>query len=348
MPPRIGGMPRKDLSCPNNTAVAALTLSLGAAGGREFQLTPAGEFRARDGRPEKLPGWKIDTEIASRLIAAAQARQTPLVVDYEHQTLLAEKNGQPAPASGWFHDLEWREGQGLFAVNVAWTERAAAMIAAGEYKFISPVFSYDPQSGAVREILCAALTNNPALDGMQAVTAALRSNFSNDEETHMKQLLAALGLPETATEAEALAALAALKSTNANNEQTIAALKLAVPDPAAFVPIAALKSAQDELAALKNAQHQAEVDALVNAGLADGRILPASEAWARDLGCKDIASLKSFLATATPIAALKGMQTQGHKPQGESGALSDIELAVCKAFGNAPEEVKKNMAAEAA
>lgn len=336
-------MSRKDPSCPNHTAVAALTLSLGAAGGREFQLTPAGAFRARDGRPEKLPAWKIDADIAGRLTAAAQARQTPLVVDYEHQTLLAEKNGQPAPASGWFHDLEWREGQGLYAVNVAWTERAAAMIAAGEYKFISPVFTYDPHSGAVREILCAALTNNPALDGMQAVTAALRSHFFNDEETHMKQLLAALGLPETATEAEALTALAALKS---NNEQAIAALKAAAPDPAAFVPVAALKAAQDELATLKNAQHQAEVDALVTAGLADGRILPATEAWARSLGQQDIASLKSFLAAATPIAALKGTQTQGQKPQGETGALSDTELAVCKAMGMSPEEFKKAKAAE--
>jgi phage I-like protein len=77
------------------------------------------------------------------LIAAADARQTPYVIDYEHQTLRSAKNGLPAPASGWFKKLEWREGVGLFAVDVEWTDAAAAAIDAGEYRFISPVFLYD-------------------------------------------------------------------------------------------------------------------------------------------------------------------------------------------------------------
>ncbi len=101
----------------------ACTVALAAE--REIQLLPAGEFAARDGRPGKGGKWKIDAAIAAALIALAEARTTPFVLDYEHQTLHAERNGQPAPAAGWFKTLEWREGKGLYATDVQWTERAA-------------------------------------------------------------------------------------------------------------------------------------------------------------------------------------------------------------------------------
>jgi phage I-like protein len=81
------------------------------------------------------------------------------VIDYEHQTLNAATNGQPAPAAAWFSTLEWRDGDGLYATDVQWTERAAAMVAAGEYRFLSPVFCFD-NHGNVKALLHAALTNN--------------------------------------------------------------------------------------------------------------------------------------------------------------------------------------------
>ena len=46
------------------------------------------------------------------------------------------------------------------------------------------------------------------------------------------------------------------------------------------------------------------VDDLVKPALEDGRLLPAQERWARDLGAKDIASLTAYLKDAQPIAAL--------------------------------------------
>ena len=66
--------------------------------------------------------------------------------------------------------LEWEEGRGLFA-GVDWTDKARAHIRAGEYRYISPVFAFDRQSGAVLRLICAALTNHPALDGMDAASA---------------------------------------------------------------------------------------------------------------------------------------------------------------------------------
>lgn len=43
---------------------------------------------------------------------------------------------------------------------------AKAFIEQDEYRFISPVFSFNPQNGDVLELKGAALTNVPALDGL--------------------------------------------------------------------------------------------------------------------------------------------------------------------------------------
>ena len=94
----------------------------------------------------------------------------------------------------------------------------------------------------------------------------------------------------------------------------ITALKTAAPDPAQYVPVAALTAVQTELAAIKAAHAKAGLDALIQAGLKDGRLLPPLEGWARELGAKDPAALKTYLEQAKPLAALTGMQTQGTAP----------------------------------
>ncbi|GHT89484.1 hypothetical protein AGMMS49543_28660 [Betaproteobacteria bacterium] len=69
------------------------------------------------------------------------------------------------------HGLEWRPGKGLFAVQVEWTEAAKSAIQADEYRYISPVFTYAPKTGEVISLYNAALTNVPALDGMESAVA---------------------------------------------------------------------------------------------------------------------------------------------------------------------------------
>lgn len=158
-------------------SLAALTEALPVAG-REFRILPAGVFRAKDGRPKHLPGWKIDAGIAKRAIAAS-ATAEDVAIDYEHQTLLAAQNGQPAPAAGWFKRMVWREGAGLFAVDVQWTDKARAMIASGEYRHISPVFTYDATTGEVLKIAGLALTNNPALANLTNLAALTVQHAAN-------------------------------------------------------------------------------------------------------------------------------------------------------------------------
>lgn len=144
-----------------------------AIGGNKtrFRIIPAGLFRARDGRPQNMPGWVMDRTVAQRIIAATAASKGDVVIDYEHQTLDAHKKTGAVPAAGWFKQLEWVEGDGLYVTDARWTARASAMISANEYRYISPVFTFDA-AGNVTSLHSIALTNNPALDGLTDLAAA--------------------------------------------------------------------------------------------------------------------------------------------------------------------------------
>ncbi|MBY0572057.1 MAG: phage protease, partial [Undibacterium sp.] len=351
-----------------------LVFELTGAAGTPIQLLPAGSFQAEDGRPLDSGTWKLTAALAAKVIAFADASKNRLVIDYEHQTINAESNGQPAPAAGWFKQMAWREGEGLFALDVEWTDKAKAMIAAKEYRYLSPVFSYNPKSGEVQRILHVALVNTPALDGMQEVALKkLSGNQQPDEDSMnptLKLLLAALGLPETTTEASALLSVTALKTASeqivakdaelatlkakadlvAAKDVEIAALKDAAvnqgnPDPAKFIPVSAVKPMQDQLAALTLQVQGREVDEVVTAALKEGRLFAAQETWARGLGASDLPALKEFVNSAPVLAALKGTQTGGELPAGgKQGDLSVEQVAICKALGFNEEEYKKSLA----
>ena len=353
----------------------------------EIQLLPAGYFKAAiDARPTDVPGghWFIDAAISQAIIAKVAGRNNQLVIDYEHQPLNAEKNGKSAPAAGWFKKLEWREGAGLFAIDVEWTATAKAHIKAGEYRFISAVFPYNKQTGAVDDLFLAALTNQPGLDGMQSISALsaamakkipsstpqnsqlqTKPNGETPMNEALKLLMGLIGVDVGDTDLSDAAALTAL---NEKAKVVIAALKadaskvndlstqIAIlkanpggndPDPAKYVPVDVVKEMQTQIAALTSQANGSSVDTLIKEGLDNGRLLPAMEDWARTLGDKDVASLKSFLDTAEPIAALSAQQSKGKEPVvDEKTGLTSDQLAVCKATGVSIDDFKANLESE--
>jgi phage I-like protein len=321
----------------------------------DIRLIPAGEFRSSDGsgRPVSCAAWVCTDADGGRLVADASARASKRVIDYEHATLHAKQAGSRAPAAGWFKDLEWRPGDGLYAIGVEWTSQAAQDIASLAYRFISPVFSYDPVSGRVDKLLHAALTNDPGLDGLTDL-ASLAAEYLlppiNPTETTMdllKQLLAVLGLQEATTEAEALSAVAALKTN-------VAALSAQVtaPDPSKFAPIATLTALQGEnsglqtqVAALTAQLNDGKLDKVIEDGKAAGKITPATEAWAREHGKKDLASLSAWIQVA-PVVVKPGETQSGGKGNGEGvAALTAEQTQVCELLGVSPAEFQKTLAA---
>ncbi|MFM5618487.1 phage protease [Aeromonas veronii] len=253
MPPHYGGMniSKTPYSAPfvailqanpvSGERLAVLDAQLTPQGDGWYQLLPVGPFKARDGRPFDVASghWQLDGQIAAALIARAKALGQDILIDYDHQTLKTDQNGQPAPAAGWYNsdEIAWREGQGLF-IKPRWTERAAALVAAKEYRFLSAVFPYDAQ-GRPLELRMTAITNDPGVVGMQALAAlsalpasslmstqpgqlAISSHVAQQEKSmneHLIALLGKLGIQPSAdgqfTAEQGTAALAALDTLQA-------------------------------------------------------------------------------------------------------------------------------------
>jgi phage I-like protein len=362
-------MKRKSSQPELSLGIAACAIAVSPEG--EIQLTPCGEFRSIDGRPVEAPSWIMDAAAAKDVIAFCSARQTPFLIDYEHQSMRAKDNGKEAPAAGWFAGtaLAWREGKGLFA-KADWTQRANDYIANNEYKFISPVILFEKVTGRVKGILSAALTNTPAIDGMDEVLACAAASLFNDSHKEeqlsmeidelLESLRWMLNLPTLATAEEITAelqkAVTAIKAAPAaaaagfsitayiDGLQTqVATLSAATPDLAKFVPVETMQALQTEVAALRNEKAERDVDVVVSAALSTGKLLPPQERWARDLGKINLAALNQYLETAQPIDALNNTQTGGKPPAAASqeGGLSETELAMCSSMGVSAEDFKK-------
>ena len=134
--------------------------------------TPPSEFRIfAAGANETVKGtFVFDEAAAQSVMAEYEAHGIDLPLDYDHAMLGG--GNDPAlsgKAAGWF-GLEVRNGE-LWAVNVRWTEPAAAALSRKEWRFMSPAFQAD-EKGHVRSLLNVAITNLPATRRLEPLMAA--------------------------------------------------------------------------------------------------------------------------------------------------------------------------------
>jgi phage I-like protein len=337
------------------TALLASAFALPAAAGAA-QLLPAGTFAARDGRPGPGKSWRLDDAQGARLAADINAvtSQTQIVIDYEHQTLYSQANGQPAPAAGWIESVEWRAGKGLFA-KVGWTDAAKARIANGEYRYISPVIRAD-EDGNVVGLELAALVNHPALLGMEPALAQLAARINHHDNTEssmtlLASLIALLGLPAATTETEITTAIKAqhgeLQALKSKPVLPVVPAALATalgvkPDadePTAVAALAALKGGGDsaatrlaalttEVATLQGTLLERDLQELLDGALKAHKITPAEVDSLKTIGKKDLAWLRTHLAAKTAIAGLNGQsKSEGHDPGTEGSDQDGADIA---------------------
>lgn len=157
--------------------------------------TASGTITSFDGRGP----YQIADAVA--VINASLANPRGMPIDENHATDLAAPEGRPAPARGWIVELQARD-DGIWG-RVEWTDEGRALVEGRAYRGISPVLSLNAaDKKTVKAILRASLVNQPNLCGLTAL----------HQETTMdllKKLAALLGLPETATEDEVMAAIKA-------------------------------------------------------------------------------------------------------------------------------------------
>lgn len=332
-------------------SMAVLDAALSSGGDGWQQLLPLGPFKARDGRPFDVPGghWQLDKSIATTLINRVREMGQDILIDYDHQTLKTDQNGQPAPAAGWYNadEIEWREGAGLF-IKPRWTDRAAALVAAKEYRFLSAVFPYDAL-GRPLELRMTAITNDPGVVGMQALAAlsalpasSLMSTQPGQLATPIKEismnehliaLLGKLGIQPGAdgqlTAEQGTAALAALDTLQASAKKapeleaalsaekaSLAALK-AQPvqqsgqiDLAQYVPVATYNALVTQVAALTAQVDTTDAATLIKEARTQGKVVAAEEEYLTAYAAqKGVAALKALLDPRPAIAALAASQT---------------------------------------
>lgn len=331
--------------------LAACSFEIDKAKYGRIQLLPYGKFRATDGRPTDVEAWYVTDTNGADVVALANSQKNPLPIDYEHQILHSQQNGKEAPSAGWMEYLYFNP-QGIFA-DVRWTDKAAEYIKNGEYRYISAVFAYDT-NGYVRKIFHAALTNNPALDGMDEVMVAASVQLLNQQKEKPKMdkklveaLCALFALKADASEAEItekVTALSAAKGDSqvavldvyaklAEKEQSVAALTAQVgnPDPAKFVPVETVAALQADFNKMKLSIDNDKKSALIEAALSQGKLAPALKEWAQSLS---VEALTGYLDKATPIAALAGGHQANEDPnKGNVVALSAAEQAAARALG---------------
>ena len=304
-----------------NTDLSA-TVSDGKAPEWVELIPPGPNVTGRDGRK-----WLFDEQAGMLVRSSFLGRAIDLPIDWEHATQHRASKGESAPAAGWIKQLELRDGA-LWGL-VDWTPRASEQVINREYRFLSPVFDFDPDTTRIARLVSAGLTNKPNF----LLTALNQETTENMPVKLSPALLAALGLPETATEEQALAATTQLRATAqaANTEK---------PNLTQFVPRAdydalglRATNAEQALATQKKADHDKQVDAAITSATQAGKITPSTVEYHRAM-CQDEAGLtrfKEFVTAAPVVAAATNLGTR--KPDNLATALNSEEQQVAQLLG---------------
>jgi phage I-like protein len=301
-----------------------------AAAPEWIELLPAGVFYGRDGRGP----FRLDDPTAVIASTTALQMNAGIPIDYDHATDFGAPEGRPAPAAGWIRELEVRGG----AVwgRVEWTAWAQRSIVAREYRYVSPVFQFDPKDGVVTRLLRAGLTNNPNLHltAIAASRTAAAHNQTKDEQMEFptQELRELLNLDGDATASDILAKVRELRAAGdvASSQST----STHAHDPAHYVAIAEFERALTELNALKADRARERAAHTVEDAIRAGKIVPAQREWAIAYCAADARGFQAFAAKQPSILG-ENLGLSGQPPADRRAdiGLNAAELAICAQLG---------------
>lgn len=256
----------------NRTTSTALCFELSAEVPEWVEVLPPGpSVVGRDGRR-----WTYAAdEVLEQTRTHSQGADLPF--DYLHATELKAPFGEDAPAAGWAREYRINE-RGAIEARVEWTTKARNSIQQREYRYLSPVFDYDDQ-GRIHRFSSFGLTNKPNL-----VIKALNSELPPTLEKPpmlAAAIRAALGLPETATEEQAVAAIQALKQAKetALNSERAPSLDKYVPREDYNSVMQRAQNAEQKLRAHEEVTLSTAINSEIDAALKAGKITPATKAY---------------------------------------------------------------------
>lgn len=327
------------------SALVTAELAAGKKLPTEFRLFGAGVNKTSKGE-------FIYNERSMRECAAFDAeRGIDCVIDYEHASLFAKYAPDPRQAgkAAGFFKTECR-ADGVFATKVEWTKAGAESLANDEFRYFSPVVDYDENTRELMGIVNCALTNNPAMRGLKRLVASMADDDEDEvppptETPPMKTLLAALSLAPTATEAEGVAHVEALKNEKAAllTATGKASLSEALGVVAAWkqgAEQAAVLSAK--LAEIESKAKASELSSLIEGAVKEGKVAPAQKAALTAMGEKDLEMLRAFLSAAPKV--MPSVVAEPDKGAPSTATLSAEDKQAAALFGISLEDFAKQKA----
>lgn len=305
----------KTLIATTSATVCLAVTALGDEPPKRIMLFSAGgTVKTRDGRT-----YRIDL---AKLAARFAADGVKIPIDVNHATEILAPKGERADPVGWVTGVDV-ESTALFG-TVEWAEPSTAPALLKSYPYVSPAFP--AKDGVAEWLKSVALVSSPALGNQPALAGASDLDTSQELPT-MKTVFNALGLAETATEAECLAAVTTLK---------------AKADPATIVSkavfdetVVKLSAATAELDAIKAATRKAKIDAVIEGALTAKKILPAQRDHYTALCATDagLASVEALLAASPVLLAASGLDEKKVPGADDVVKLSAEDLVVMEQLG---------------
>lgn len=298
------------------------------------ELIPAGRVVGRDGR-----AW--NNHNPQGILDAFAAQNMDLPVDLEHATELKAPNGEPAPAAGWIKGLENRGG--AIWGRVEWNPIGRDLVGSKQYRYLSPVILYLKDSGLIAGLTSVALTNRPNLN-LQALNHQTGSEAPK-ENPMLRALLAALALPDDATQDQTLAKIAALHTdlATATNRAENPSLTKFVPRSDYDAALARASNAEQALKTIEQEKLDGAIETAINKALAEGKITPATADYHK-AQCRQEGGLErfaEFCQAAPAIGDPSGLD--GKKPPAEGKSLNSEERTICDRLGISEDEYSKTV-----
>ena len=288
----------------------------------------------KDGKEDS---FRFDNASADALIAEFNSRSRDLVIDFEHSTL----TGNEAPAAGWIDRLE-KTAEGLCAHVKYWTDKARDYLIKGEYRYFSPTLLFGRGGKSPDALHSVALTNHPALHGVDALVA--NDTQLNPSDLSDRSDLSDTKRKETTMNQELQDALrkvlgeTTLPLNDAGSEKAVAAKLSALADE---LPALREKAAKcEELQAAETERRKLE---LFDRGLKRKAFCNAQKPTLLKLPLEDLEELEKNTPDNAALPAR--MPKPGPDQEKAAAALTDEEKQIAAKMGLTDEqfaEIKKH------
>lgn len=276
-----------------------------------------------DGEVDSLHGmFYLDAASAALVVEKFNHHGTEVVVDFDHESM---EDGKRAEAAGWVTEVWYESGEGLMAM-VRWTDDARTLIRKQKFQYLSPAGFVRVADRKFVRLDSVALTNKPAIAGMQKVAASrhckLEKHAMPNEPADNDQVLSIIadlktiaGVESSGSMIEVLTAIRdALKTKLSGDKEADVKVAASVRD---YLGISKTASAEEcvvamstrvsgnvELSKLKGEDADRKAKELVEGYVVACKINPkdlAAMEAATTLARNDPSKLEALMSNAAPI-----------------------------------------------